>query len=205
MKRLLTKIGQWIDNNSGKPLFTSVSVLLIAIAVILLIDLFVSYDSLPNFWQGLMVEGHGMFFDVIVVILIYNWIDNRRQKKLRIERYKEELEDYRRWPSDEAMYRMMGLIRRLNNEGVTELDLRGAHLVGAHLEGAYLRWANLWEAHLEEVNLEGANLWGAKIELFQLKRAHLLEEETTMMDGTKYDDSWVKRIKESQEPEKKSE
>ena len=54
-------------------------------------------------------------------------------------------------------------------------------------------------ADLALVNPEGADIEGANLELFQLKEA-ILSEKTTMMDGTKHDESWAKRIEESQEP-----
>ena len=49
-----------------------------------------------------------------------------------------------------------------------------------------------------------ADIEGADLELLQLKEA-ILSEKTTMIDYTKYDESWAKRIAEVKEPEKKSE
>ena len=237
MKNPIRSIKGCWNRNINKPLFASVVVFILASLVFIFYNIIRKPWILESFKPNIDSEIYGVFLDIIVVVLIYNAInyltDKKRQterveseKRQRIERYKEEIEDYRPWQSEEATWRLRGLIRRMNKEGETTLNLRkatlkdsnlssahleGAKLMSANLEGAnlsmaHLKGANLWEAKLEgaillEAFLGGANLLGVQIKLFQLKYAYL-SSETTMMDGTKYDDSWAKRIAEAEEPNK---
>jgi BTB/POZ domain-containing protein KCTD9 len=235
MKNPIHFIRDYWNRNITKPLFASIVVFLVALIGIIIFDLIRQPWTVNTFWENIDSEIHGVFLDIIVIVLIYNYInsltDSKREKGriehdklLRIAQYKEEIEDYRPWQIEEATWRLRGLIRRMNKEGETTLNLRkatlmdsnlssahleGAKLMSANLEGAnlsmaHIKGANLWEAKLEgaillEAFLGGANLLGVQIKLFQLKYAYL-SSETTMMDGTKYDESWAKRIGEAVVP-----
>ena len=63
------------------------------------------------------------------------------------------------WQSDEAMYRIVGNVRRLNRERVICITLARAHLAGANLAEAILVEATLGSANLQGANLDGANLY----------------------------------------------
>ena len=118
----------------------------------------------------ILVEYHGMVFDVVLFGIILSIFEARLDKRLRakeaeqqrqerIERWKEEIDDYRGWDEKEAMYKIVGNIKRLIKEKVEKLDLHSC----------YLRKANLHEAHLPEVHLylsklTESNLWGANLE-----------------------------------------
>lgn len=107
-------------------------------------------------------------------------LNARRQT---IKRYREEIEDFLGWNADEAKFRIVGNIKRLNRLGITDINLRGAHLKKvdlkrANLQGADLIDANLEEANLCESNLKGANLWrinlkGANLWMAKLQGANL--------------------------------
>ena len=96
------------------------------------------------------------------------WVNVRRAKKDQIERYVEELEDYRRLETEVGSARSAGILVRLAKSGggdrapggmyLAKADLRGAdlnetHLSRADLRGAYLRGVHLSGAHLSEANL----------------------------------------------------
>ena len=56
-----------------------------------------------NSYKDIAVEFHGMVFDIILfglVLTFYEWMTDRRDK---INRYREEIDDYLGWESDEAM------------------------------------------------------------------------------------------------------
>lgn len=222
MKYPIRSIREYLNRNIIKPLFTSAVILILAVVILVVIDLIFKPGG-TSYWDNIFAELHGMLFDVAIILFLFNWIESKREKKLRIERYKEEIEDYRPWQGEEATWRICGLIRRLNKLNKTffqltgaylrEADLSRAHFENSLLTGANLENAILLDAHLENVHLEyaqlngailaathfeGAFLQNAKLALYQLKRS-IFSYSTTMMDGTLYDESWAERINQAWE------
>ena len=126
-----------------------------------------------------MVEAWGLLFDVVLFGFLLVWVNVRRAKKDQIERYVEELEDYRRLETELGAARSAGILVRLAKSGggdrapggmyLAKADLRGTDLNWAHLSQADLRGANLSRAHLQGADLSGANLNRA-----DLRGAHLV-------------------------------
>ncbi len=126
-----------------------------------------------DFYANASTELISIAITVLIIDRLYHRREAEQAKELRIRRYREEIEDYLGWQSEEATYRIVGLIKRLNQEGVTDINLEGAKLEGANLEGANLERAKLWRAKLEGANLKGANLEGAKLWEAKLEGANL--------------------------------
>jgi len=113
--------------------------------------------------KNIRVEAHGMLFDILVLGLLFSWLHNRGEKRRLIQRYTDEIDDFRGWEEEEAAKRIRGNIFRLNREGVHNINLNRCFLKGADLMEANLMGANLWEAVLEEADLMEANLTGAEL------------------------------------------
>jgi len=79
------------------------------------------------------VEFWGLIFDVIVIVVILGIVQLRQEKKATIARQHETIEDYKRWNSEEAVFRVAGALRRLNRLGVAKVDLSGANLSDMNL------------------------------------------------------------------------
>jgi uncharacterized protein YjbI with pentapeptide repeats len=186
---------------------------IVAIAIffplILGLDLFWFKDG--DDFKNVLVEAHGLIFDLVVFGIILALYEHYRQlqensknaetaKQQRIERYLEEIDDLRTWDEKEATYRIVGLLRRLNKEGVSEIPLHncylknadlselnlskadlsgsfllGANLSGTNLSGANLSGANLMHSFLTRTNLSGAYLIVANLELANLASVDLSE------------------------------
>ena len=141
-----------------------------------------------EFIRDVLVEAHGMLFDILIIgtliFALHKLVESRREKNRNIERWKEEIDDLRNWPAEEAKFRIVGNIKRLIRNGITDInltdsflknaDLLGANLKGADFEGANLEGTNLGRANLEEACLLGANLEEAYLRVANLKRADLL-------------------------------
>lgn len=147
----------------------------------------------PGFWENVLVESHGMLLDLIIIGVFIFWLQKRtadiREKGRLIQRYQEELNDYRGWKEQEAGYRVAGIIKRLQNLGVKDIKLDHLHLgkcsrdildwalnSEAHiisLQGAGLAMADLKNANLESADLRGTSLWKAKLEGANLRKADL--------------------------------
>ena len=184
------RVGEWIIGHKAR-FFLMCGVL--SAAAILYLDYRNGFDQ-----EGVLVEAHGMLFDVILFGIILNiyehYLDKRRKKeeetlarKLRIARYLEEIEDYLGWDEKEATYRIVGNIRRLNREGVTDIYLWNAYLEGALLGEVDLMGADLWFANLNKAELGRANLQGTVFRGASLIEAHMVltNLKYAKLDGAK--------------------
>lgn len=158
----------------------------IAFAIVLVTVAILDYSWL--IWKegrdNVLVEAHGLLFDLLVfgVILgLYEYNKKRDEdakkaeiaKQQRIERYQEEIDDFRGWEGKEASYRIAGNIRRLIKEGVSEIDLSNCFLKKANLEGIALEEANLVSVSLIGANLKNAKLPHAHLDGGYLRNANL--------------------------------
>lgn len=151
-------------------------------ALLLVVSLSIPYYS-ASFYENVLVESHGMLLDLLIIGVFVYWLDSLGDKKREMRRYQEEIDDYLNWQSHEATYRIIGNVRRLNRENVTEIHLENAYLPqanlitvildGANLQGASLPEANLQQARLVNADLRGACLQGANLSKANLRGAKL--------------------------------
>lgn len=137
------------------------------------------FESTANFWDNIVAEAHGVLFDLLIIGWFLLWINKIAERRTRNNRYREEIDDYLGWRSQDATLRIVGNIRRLNRGGMKNgFRLTEAYLEGAKLSGAEMSKTDLWGAHLEnaslrEANLDGSNLAGANLEGADLERTSL--------------------------------
>ena len=98
------------------------------ILVILLMFLWVlwrAYHRFGEIQQGIYIEAWGTVFDILIVGVILTLFAIHRVRKERIERYLDEIDDFKKWDSEEARLRIAGNIRRLAKLGRTDIDFSG--------------------------------------------------------------------------------
>lgn len=135
---------------------------------------FLNYKDGAEFsWHDLLVEANGMVFDLLVFGVLLSIYEKLREKRDKIERLHEEIDDYRGWDEKEAAFRIAGAVKRLSRLGVSEIKLFGYFLQKADLVGIRLWEANLAYANLQEANLRGACLWKASLAGANLIEANL--------------------------------
>lgn len=93
----------------------TITSLIVAIALDFLDCKFAFHDILVSF--------HGLVFDLIVFGLVLTIYEKISSDKETIKRYKEEINDYRFWKNEQAMFRIRGLVKRLVELKEKELDL----------------------------------------------------------------------------------
>lgn len=144
MKRLFDRIASFLTQSPSRFFF-------VAAVVAFFILWFVNAYRDPNgfSWHDVIVESHGVLFDLLVFGILLSLYETLREK----QRLLEEIHDYRGWDEKEAMYRITGAIRRLNKLKVSKIDLGNCYLRGADLRGVDLRGANLPRADLEGADL----------------------------------------------------
>jgi uncharacterized protein YjbI with pentapeptide repeats len=174
---MLRKIAAFFQDISQTVLgFTVWLALGVAVTVALL-------DSVWLDWaegrKDVLIEAHGLLFDILffgLLIAFYSHRKDKEEEKSRererraslIQRYQEEIDDFRYWSEREAAFRIVGNIRRLNKLGVTSINLsncslRGMLLEGLRLAGARMEYIDLSHARILEVDLRGADLQGANL------------------------------------------
>lgn len=120
---------QWILH---KPVRFYYLGIILSVSVIAYFDLF--YLLLPEDfihfkrYDNILVESHGLLFDLLLFGIGIAIYDEIRSKKMNKERYHEELNDYRGWKDSEAAFRVAGIVKRLAYEGVIDIDLSNLHI-----------------------------------------------------------------------------
>jgi len=114
----MRKIWNWIE-----PAWPAVT--LAALLFLVLSFLRKIYSSLDNISQGIYIGAWGTVLDIFFVGIILAIFTNFRERKLRIARYIEEIDDLKKWDSEEARLRIAGNIRRLAKLGKTDIDFSG--------------------------------------------------------------------------------
>lgn len=131
--------------------------------------------------EGIYIEAWGTLFDIFVIVLILGWFQLRREKKQHIERYEEEIDDFKRWDTDEARVRIAGNLRRLAKLGKTDVNLSGVilrdfsffaqkitKLRGAKFSTETASWIADFSTVLERVDLSHADCTGTTFSRFLL-------------------------------------
>ncbi len=136
-------------------------------------------------WHDILIEFHGLVFDLFVFGIILTIVEQRRNKKEKenaevnkrnelISRYKEEINDYKFWVSAEAMFRTRGLIRRLVDLGATELDLSYCYLA---TDKSFSTYSNMKKWNFSGANLEDSFFLGS--DMTETKFYHTNLQEAT--------------------------
>ncbi|WP_139833744.1 pentapeptide repeat-containing protein [Thalassospira alkalitolerans] len=113
-----------LDKCGNNPFRFSIGVFVFG--VVLSVILYFSDDRLKDgYFSGIFVEFAGMLFDIAVFGLLIAFLTQRRSVRIEIERLQEIIDDFKKWQSEEAKFRIAGAIRRINKLGQTKIDFRG--------------------------------------------------------------------------------
>jgi len=162
-KEWLNDLGKRIYSISEKPVLTSTIVLIIIGIIVITASLPYYKADFIGFFGEVLAEAHGMIFDIAVIGILIFWLNNVGEKRSRIRTYKDEIDDFRLWESEEAAFRTVGNIKRLNRHQIYNINLAHSYLAKTNLNyvklsGANLNYANLFNSALININLEGARL-----------------------------------------------
>ena len=208
-----------------KTLFEGkVGVFLVLLLGTLLVLVWLDYLDRDFSYHDILVESHGLAFDLLVfgAVITYYEIKKHKEEKTvsqanereaSIKRYKEEISDYRFWKSDESYYRTRGLIKRLVDLDVTELDLSHCYLKGefsfstydrmigwrfsaADLEGAFFLQSNMSNSHFYLTNLKNATFTTVNLDGSAFDDSNLLNTKfnNCNLDNTSFRDAVISDI-----------
>jgi len=174
----MRKVTDIFNSIIEKPLLTSTLVLLIVSVVVIGLSLPYYVHEFDTFIQQILAEAHGMIFDIAVIGILIFWLNQNGEIRRRIRTYKDEIDDFRLWESEEAAFRTVGNIKRLNRHKIHEINLVNCHLPRTNLNyvnlaGSNMNSANISQSSLIESNLENARLNQTNFENSNLNQANL--------------------------------
>src|SRR6218665_2539990 len=85
-----------------KPLLTSSLVLIGVIILVMGLSLRYYIYEFDSFWPQILAEAHGMIFDIAIIGILILWLNQNGEIRQRIRTYKDEIDDFRLWESEEA-------------------------------------------------------------------------------------------------------
>ena len=155
------------------PILTSFLVLIVLTNLIMFLSFPYYLKDSSDYYGQVLIEAHGMLFDILIIGILIFWLNKNGEKRQRIKTYKDEIDDFRLWQSEEAAFRIVGNLKRLNRHKIYSLNLvecylprtnlnytclSGSNLNSANLTGAFLIESNLNSSRLNQTKFENANL-----------------------------------------------
>ncbi|MFP4091529.1 MAG: pentapeptide repeat-containing protein [Cyclobacteriaceae bacterium] len=156
-----------------RPLVISLLVLLFLTVLVLSLSYDYYLNDFSNFWREVLAEAHGMLFDIAIIGILIYWLNNRGQRKASIRTYIDEIEDFRSWKSEEAAFRTVGNIKRLNRHKIYQIDLASCYLNRTNLSHVRLDGANLNSADMIQANLVQTELKAARLNRTNFSESNL--------------------------------
>lgn len=129
-----------------------------------------------------VAEMNGMMMDIVIFAILLMWLYRRQEHARQLRNYREQLEDFKDWNSEEGVLRKVGVIRRIQRMGhplpsLRDMAFKGAYFSGFDLNHVDFRLADLEAAFFLKCDLEKANLLKAN-----LRRAYF--QAATLRDVT---------------------
>lgn len=176
-----------------RPILTAVVVLFITSMTVMLLSLKYYLRDKEGFWSQVLVEAHGMLFDIAIIGILLFWLNQNGEIRQRIRTYQNEIDDFRLWRSEEAAFRTVGNIRRLNRHKIYEINLVNCHLPKTNLsyvnlKGSNLNSANVSNCSLIEINFENTRLNQTIFENSNLNGANL---KGAYASGANFEDAYL--------------
>jgi BTB/POZ domain-containing protein KCTD9 len=176
-KQQKEKVEKFVREVPEQPLLTSGIVLFFLTVIIVSLSASFYINDRELFYENILIEAHGMLFDLLIIGILLVWLNKNGEKQIRIKRFMEEIDDYRHWKSEEASYKIIGNIKRLNKDKITQIELYNTYLKNANLNYVDLTGSNMNYVVLDEGSLINAMLNKVRLNQASLKNAKLNKTE----------------------------
>jgi len=193
LQKRFKKVNEFFNSIIEKPLLTSTIVLVVVTILVLGLSMPYYLHDFKSFIPQVLAEAHGMIFDIAVIGILIFWLNKNGETRQRIRTYKDEIDDFRMWESEEAAFRTVGNIKRLNRHNIHEINLVNCYLPRTNLNyvnltGSNLNSANISQSSLIECNLESARLNQTNFENSNLNQANL---KSAYASGANFKDAFL--------------
>jgi uncharacterized protein YjbI with pentapeptide repeats len=173
VKKFLIKVQDRFNEIIEKPLLTSTLVLLVVSIIVISLSLKYYINDFDAFWAQILAEAHGMIFDIAVIGILIFWLNQNGEIRQRIRTYKDEIDDFRLWESEEAAFRTVGNLKRLNRHRIHEINLVNCYLARTNLNYVNLKASNLNSANISNSSLIETNLENTRLNQTNLENSNL--------------------------------
>lgn len=192
-KEFKEKIIEKVKETIEKPILTSFIVLLLLSFVVLGFSMPYYLSNFKDFFKEVMAEAHGMLFDIAIIGILIYWLNANGEKQLRIRMYKDEIDDFRQWESEEAAFRTVGNIKRLNRHQITEINLVNCHLTKTNMSHVNLSQSNLNSANFSHANAIECNFSGTRANQTNFENAKMNQAnfEGAFASGANFKDAFL--------------
>ena len=190
LKQALLNLVQKILEN---PLLITATVLAFTGTFVVIISLPVYLREPRDFFINFVAELNGMVFELLVFSIIIVWLNQLGTKSQQIRSYKDEIDDFRMWESEESAYRTVGNIKRLNRHRIYNIDLVNCYLSKTNLSYVVLKEANLNNVNASNSNLIECNLQSARLNRTNFENSNLnqVNLQGAYASGTNFKDAYM--------------
>jgi len=175
---------------TNQVLISIIFFLVVSFLILFITHRYIGYNKI--FLENILGEAHGMLIEIFLIGIVLLFFIKRAEKRIEIKRYKNIIDDFRYWKSEESIFRIIGNIKRLNENKITKIDLsfcylkngilndlnlKKSSLIFADLEGSSLNFINLKNADLAKANLTNTGLYGVNLHESILFNSNLFEAD----------------------------
>ena len=191
------KIEEYVNSILEKPILTSSIVLVVLSILVIGFSLKYYLADFNSFFAQVMAEAHGMLFDIAVIGILIFWLNKNGEMRQRIRTYKDEIDDFRLWESEEAAFRTVGNIKRLNRHNIHEINLVNCHLSRTNLNYVNLASSNMNSADISNAFLIETNLQNTRLNQTNLENSNLNQADLTgaYASGANFKDAYLIKAK----------
>lgn len=172
-KEHMKRLRDYFNSIIEKPILTSALVLGLLAILVLGLSLKYYLSDFDDFFAQVLAEAHGMLFDIAIIGILIFWLNKNGEVRQRIRTYKDEIDDFRLWESEEAAFRTVGNIKRLNRHSINDLNLVNCYLARTNLNYVNLAASNLNSANISNGFLIEANLENTRLNQTNFENSNL--------------------------------
>ena len=190
---LYRRFVEWYTGVIEQPILTSFVVLIIVSVLVLGLSVPYYLSDFHDFYGQVLAEAHGMIFDIAIIGILILWLNKSGETKLRIKTYKDEIDDFRLWKSEEAAFRTVGNIKRLNRHKIYNINLVNCYLPKTNLNYCQLQESNLNSADVNTSQLIECNLRAARLNQTNFENSTLNQADLSLAyaNGANFRDSFL--------------
>lgn len=121
------------------------------------------FDYNQAFFENITVEAHGMVMDLAVIGVFTLWLNNKVRTRNINRGYLEQIDDFRTWNSEEASFRIAGIIKRLNRNGETKIDIHQCFIKNVRLESLTIEGSNCYQTNFNKSFMKNVEFHNCKL------------------------------------------
>ncbi|MBW3544739.1 MAG: pentapeptide repeat-containing protein [Bacteroidetes bacterium] len=176
-----------------KPVLTAFLVLLVVATLVLGLSMPYYMTNFEELYVQVLAEAHGMIFDIAIIGILLLWLNKNGEERLRIKTYKDEIDDFRLWKSEEAAFRTVGNIKRLNQHKIYNINLVNCYLTRTNLNYTNLSNSNLNSADASSSTFLECKLSNARLNQTNFENATLNQADLTgaYASGANFKDAFL--------------